>query len=363
VTETNFLGRGQFVRLAGQLGQRAHGVDFSFTEPYFLGYRVSAGIDLFSKFSDQTRYSRYENRMTGGTLRLGLPITEEFTITARYSLYQQEITIPNDEDRPYNDCSVPIPGVTGDCILNGEASRAIKNAQGETLTSLAGLTFNYNTLDSTRNPRNGFYAEVKTDFAGLGGDSRYFRVTGDARYFHEFFEDVVGIARVQGGHIMGYGDNDGAGGDLRIIDHFFMGPSLVRGFAPNGIGPRDISTGDSRANALGGTTYFGGSLEVQFPIPVLPRELGLRGAVFADAGTLFGYDGPTVFDDGTIEVLDSSKLRSSVGASLLWTSPLGPIRFDYAFALSKEEGVLNADGELIGGDRTQAFRFTGGTRF
>jgi outer membrane protein insertion porin family len=363
VTETNFLGRGQFVRLAGQLGQRAHGVDFSFTEPYFLGYRVSAGIDLFSKFSDQTRYSRYENRMTGGTLRLGLPITEEFTITARYSLYQQEITIPNEEDRPYNDCSVPIPGVTGDCILNGEASRAIKNAQGETLTSLAGLTFNYNTLDSTRNPRNGFYAEVKTDFAGLGGDSRYFRVTGDARYFHEFFEDVVGIARVQGGHIMGYGDNDGAGGDLRIIDHFFMGPSLVRGFAPNGIGPRDISTGDSRANALGGTTYFGGSLEVQFPIPVLPRELGLRGAVFADAGTLFGYDGPTVFDDGTIEVLDSSKLRSSVGASLLWTSPLGPIRFDYAFALSKEEGVLNADGERIGGDRTQAFRFTGGTRF
>ena len=81
VTETNFLGRGQFVRLAGQLGQRAHGIDFSFTEPYFLGYRMSAGIDLYSKFSDQTRYSRYENRMTGGTLRLGLPFTEEFTIT------------------------------------------------------------------------------------------------------------------------------------------------------------------------------------------------------------------------------------------------------------------------------------------
>jgi outer membrane protein insertion porin family len=376
VTETNFLGRGQFVRLAGQLGQRAHGVDFSFTEPYFLGYRMSAGIDLFSKFSDQTRYSRYENRMTGGTLRLGLPFTEEFTITARYSLYQQEITIPNEEDRPYNDCSFPIPGVTdtngdgvitrAECESNGEASLAIKNAQGETITSLAGLTFNYNTLDSTRNPRNGFYAEVKTDFAGLGGDSRFFRVTGDARYYHELFEDVVGIARVQGGHIMGLGDNGEEGGDLRIIDHFFMGPSLVRGFASNGIGPRDISTSDSRANALGGTTYFGGSLEVQFPIPVLPRELGLRGAVFADAGTLYGYDGPTVFegvDGGTIDVLDSSKLRSSVGASILWTSPLGPIRFDYAYALTKEEGVLDANGNRVGGDRTQAFRFTGGTRF
>ncbi len=400
VTETNFLGRGQFVRLAGQLGQRSNGIDFSFTEPYFLGYRMSAGIDLFSKFSDQTRYSRYENRMTGGTLRLGLPITEDFTITARYSLYQQELEIPNDLEQPYNDCAVPIPGYTslagggtstgapGEipsrafCEGNGEASLAIKQSQGETLTSLAGLTFNYNTLDSTREPRNGFYAEVKTDFAGLGGDSRFFRVTGDARYYRELFEDVIGIARVQGGHIMGFGGNNESGGDLRIVDHFFMGPSLVRGFAPNGLGPRDISSFDSSANAIGGTTYFGGSLEVQFPIPLLPRELGLKGAVFADAGTLFGYEGPTVFNNGgsildpldgncrpvgdrpqnCIDVLDSEKLRSSVGASILWSSPLGPIRFDYAFALSKEEGVIR-DGVRVGGDRTQAFRFTGGTRF
>ncbi|MBB4040854.1 outer membrane protein insertion porin family [Microvirga flocculans] len=400
VTETNFLGRGQFVRLAGQLGQRAHGIDFSFTEPYFLGYRMSAGIDLFSKFSDQTRYSRYENRMTGGTLRLGLPFTEEFTVTARYSLYQQELDIPNDTEKPYNDCAVPIPGYTrlagggiatgapGEvasrafCEGNGEASLAIKESQGETLTSLAGLTFNYNTLDNIREPRNGFYAEVKTDFAGLGGDSHYFRVTGDARYYRELFEDVVGIARIQGGHIMGFGDNGVNGGDLRIVDHFFMGPSLVRGFAPNGLGPRDISSYDSSANAVGGTTYFGGTLEVQFPIFGLPRELGLKGAVFADAGTLYGYEGPTVFNGGggsildpiggcapsgdrpqnCIEVLDSDKLRSSVGASLLWSSPLGPIRFDYAIALSKEEGVWR-DGVRVGADRTQAFRFSGGTRF
>ncbi|WP_134499598.1 outer membrane protein assembly factor BamA [Microvirga pakistanensis] len=386
VTETNFLGRGQFVRLAGQLGQRSNGVDFSFTEPYFLGYRMAAGIDLFSKFSDQTRYSRYENRMTGGQIRLGLPFTEEFTVTARYSLYQQDLEIPNDEDKPYNDCSIPIPGVTTatNCLTNGEASLAIKESQGKTITSLAGLTFNYNTLDSTRDPRNGFYAELKTDFAGLGGDSRYFRATGDARYYRELFEDVVGIARVQGGHIMGLG-NDDDGADLRIVDHFFMGPSLVRGFATNGLGPRDISSPDANANAIGGTTYFGGSLEVQFPIFGLPRELGLKGAVFADAGTLFGYEGPTQFNVGggsifdpdggavcervagqpqdCIEVLDSDKIRSSVGASILWTSPLGPIRFDYAFALSKEEGILQADGTRIGGDRTQAFRFSGGTRF
>jgi outer membrane protein insertion porin family len=390
VTETNFLGRGQFVRIAGSYGQRSQGVDFSFTEPYFLGYRLAAGIDLFSKFSDQTRYARYENRVTGGQLRLGLPVTEEFGVTLRYSLFQQDLEIPNDFKQPFNDCTIPLPGYTAlnpdgtpskfFCEGNGEASLAIKESQGDTLTSLAGITFNYNTLDSVKEPRNGFYGELKTDFAGLGGDSHYFRATGDARYYYELFEDIVGIGRVQGGHIVALG-----GEDLRIVDHFFLGPSLVRGFASSGIGPRDISSLDSRANAIGGTTYFGGSLEVQFPIFGLPRELGLRGAVFADAGTLFGYKGATTFDVNNntiiegfsptagctlsrtttqecIVVRDSKDIRSSVGASILWSSPLGPIRFDYAFALTKDDG-LNVNGVKVGGDRTQAFRFSGGTRF
>ena len=390
LSESNFLGRGQYVRIAGQWGERSQGIDFSFTEPYFLGYRLAAGIDLFSKFSDQTQYARYENRVTGGQLRLGMPVTENFGVTLRYSLFQQDLEIPNDFKQPYNDCSVPIPGYTVLnpnltpnkywCEGNGEASLAIKESQGDTITSLAGLTFNYNTLDSTKEPRNGIYAELKTDFAGLGGDSHYFRATGDARYYRELTEDFVGIARIQGGHIIGLG-----GEDLRIVDHFFLGPSLVRGFASSGIGPRDISSLDSRSNAIGGTTYFGGSLEVQFPIFGLPRELGLKGAVFADAGTLFGYKGPTTFDvngnsiiegfsptagctldpDVTQEcilVRDSKDIRSSVGASLLWSSPLGPIRFDYAFALSKDEGTI-INGVKVGGDRTQAFRFSGGTRF
>jgi outer membrane protein insertion porin family len=385
VTESNFLGRGQFVRVSGQYGQRTNGIDFSFTEPYFLGYRLAGGIDLFSKYNDQTRYARYENRMTGGQLRLGLPVTEEFGVTLRYSLYQQDVTIPNTEKQPYDDCARPLPNYPytpfNTCVTNGEASLAIKESRGKSLTSLAGLTFQYNTLDNTKEPRNGFYAEMKTDFAGLGGDSRYFRATGDARYFYEMFEDIVGIARVQGGHIQGLGDED-----LRIVDHFFMGPSLVRGFASSGIGPRDVSTSDTRANAIGGTTYFGGSLEVQFPIFGLPRELGLKGAVFADAGTLFGYEGGTQFTlegnriiDGDapsvpcvtnsiqpqtcIAVRDNKDIRSSVGASLLWSSPLGPIRFDYAFALMKDEGFVAANGQRVGGDRTQAFRFSGGTRF
>lgn len=391
LSESNFLGRGQYVRIAGTLGQRTQGVDFSFTEPYFMGHRIAAGFDLFSKFNDNYNTSRFESRVTGGTVRFTFPITEEFSITPRYSIYQTEIDIPNEVDRPYNDCTVPLVGITPgtagipassafNCVTNGEASVAVKEAQGSTLTSLVGLNFNYNSLDSLQNPRNGFVAELKPEFAGLGGDSKFLRVAADARYYREIFDDVVGFVRVQGGHVQA------TSGNLRMIDHYFLGPSLVRGFAPSGIGPRDVLS-DPTANAVGGTTYFGGTLEVQFPIFGLPRDLGLRGAIFADAGTLFNFDGGTktaamacpagsearAFNVATggaqsniACVRDKNILRSSVGVSLLWQSPLGPIRFDYAYALTKDEGQWS-NGPFglarYGGDRLQAFRFSGGTRF
>ncbi len=391
LSESNFLGRGQFVRIAGTLGQRTQGIDFSFTEPYFLGYRVAAGFDLFSKFNDNYNTGRFESRVTGGQVRFTFPITEEFSVTPRYSLYTTEIDIPNEISRPYNDCTLPIPGITPmvgadqlyNCVTNGEATVAVKEAQGSTLTSLVGLNFNYNSLDSVQTPRNGFVAELKPEFAGVGGDSKFLRVAADARYYREIFDDVVGFVRVQGGHVQATGSDN-----LRMVDHYFLGPTLVRGFAPSGIGPRDVLN-DPTANALGGTTYFGGTLEVQFPIWGLPRDLGLRGALFADAGTLFNYDGGTktallgcpagsearqfnvvtgLAQTNIACVRDKNVLRSSVGVSLLWQSPLGPIRFDYAYALTKDDGQFGVNPQTgiagkYGGDRLQAFRFSGGTRF
>jgi outer membrane protein insertion porin family len=388
ISESNFLGRGQAARLSVQAGQRARGITFSFTEPYFLDQRFSAGFDIFARKQDAYSYSYYSTTSIGGTLRFGVPITEEISFSPRYSIYNQTISIPNDSRRPFNDCQVPLPGYTPgfgyifaptpadlslfyNCQTNGEASLAIKESQGSRLTSLVGYSLSYNSLDNFRNPKNGIHAVLSQDVAGLGGNSRYVRTTGDIRYFHElpFIDDVVGIARVQGGNMFGLGDYQ-----FRVMDNFNLGPSLVRGFAPGGLGPRDISNPFSwRGNSLGGTNYIGGSLEVQFPIWGLPKDIGLRGALFADAGTLWGYHGsipafkvppglqlpcfpyqPPTFGQGTCINIggDSAQIRSSVGASALWQSPLGPIRFDYAVVLSKAYG-----------DVTQRFRFSGGANF
>ncbi|MCB1534752.1 MAG: outer membrane protein assembly factor BamA [Rhodoblastus sp.] len=391
VSESNFMGRGQYVRAAATIGQRTKGLEFNFTEPYFLDTRVAVGFDLYVKKNTTSRYSVYNTTTVGGTLRAAIPITDEITIAPRYSIYSTYLSIPNDLKHPYNDCSYPIPGITPgptgfwpasifqNCATNGEASIAIKAQQGTTITSMFGYTLAYSTLDNPKKPTDGVYASLNFDVAGAGGDPRFIRTTGEARYYHEIFDNVVAFARLQGGAMGAYG-----GYKLRVTDQFNPGPALVRGFAPGGIGPRDISNPfNYKGNGLGGSKYIGASVEAQFPIFGMPRELGLKGAVFADAGTVWGYSGRTNFTTAQDAILygyspaiagvgcipaytapwfgpgtclqvggDTKKIRTSVGASLLWDSPMGPIRFDFAKALSKSPY-----------DQTQFFRFSGGGSF
>jgi outer membrane protein insertion porin family len=333
LSERNFLGRGQYVKVSAEYGQRTQGYEFSFTEPYFLGQRIAAGFDIFSKTTDADSYSYYEDRNTGGTVRLSFPITDNFAVGVNYTLYQEKVTIPDAQ-------------FTDGIYSNGEASEAIKELNGKArLVSLVGYSLTYNTLDDLKQPSEGIYAQFKQDVAGLGGDAHFVRETVDSRYYFPLTDDLTIMARAQGGYMTAIG-----GDKLAIVDQFSPGPDLVRGFAPGGIGPRDLA-GGGKGNGLGGTTYFGGTLELQFPIFGLPREVGLRGAIFADAGTVYDYGGQKLFfnPNGTVAPFileDSHAIRSSVGASLLWASPLGPLRFDYAFVLSKDKF-----------DDTQAFHF------
>jgi outer membrane protein insertion porin family len=380
-TETNFLGRGQYVRLSVSDGQYSQGWKASFTEPYFLGQRLAAGFDVYHQVNDNNRYALYQNWTTGVTLRLGIPVTDDLTFQPNYSIYESKITIPNTEAAPYDDCVGPnqtfFPGGTLipvtptpfiNCLTNGEAPVEIKQAaaQGAQITSLVGFSILYSNLDNRKDPTTGFYANYKQDFAGVGGFSHFIRETFDGRWYHPITEDFIGIVHLQGGQINGYGSQQ-----LDIINNFTMGPSLVRGFAPAGIGPRDIaSLYNIQGAALGGTSYYAASAEVDFPIFGLPKEIGLRGALFADAGNLIGYSGQTNFSNflgytycpgqnvilitqpSCANVWDPNLIRTSVGASLIWASPMGPIRFDFALPITKGKY-----------DQTQFFNFSGGATF
>jgi outer membrane protein insertion porin family len=372
VGERNLLGQGQYAKAAATIGQYSRGISVSYAEPYFLGYRLNAGIDLFAQQNLHSPYQSYGSETYGTGLRLGSALRDDLGLQLRYNIYRQRITV----DQRLTDCDTTDPLIVNaapddpvrvaflaTCQGNGEVSSAIKQTllRGPVWVSQIGYSLTYNTLDNTRNPTSGLMTEIKQDFAGVGGNVDFLKTAGEARYYYNVFADVVAVGRVQAGNVTPWG-----GQSVRIFDSYFGGPWLVRGFAPNGFGPRDLTSGTNRDN-VGGTNFWGASLEVQSPIPNLPKDIGLKVATFADVGSVWNYGGPKTFSppifpntlcghggnpaDCTGPV-DSFKPRAAVGVGLIWDSPFGPLRIDYAFALSKE-----------GYDRTQAFRFGGGTKF
>lgn len=343
VGERNLLGRGQYVKASVQYGERARGFELGFVEPYFLGYRVALGLDFFAKETTNNDYTSYNTRNIGGAVRLGFQLREDLTFMVRYTAYQQEIELENGgcfSQIPY----LGPPSCAGTIVPSLPVRIGL--AQGPTITSMAGYSLIYNTLDNNKNPTQGIRAELKQDFAGIGGDVNFVRTTGDARLYQEVFPDIVGLLRVQGGHIQSWGNSE-----LRFLDQFQMGPNLVRGFRTNGIGPRDL-TGYTTQDSLGGTSYWGASLEFQIPLYFIPKDIGIRAAVFADAGSVWDYKGPTSVPGEAMTFIDENAVRASVGAGLIWDSPFGPLRFDYAIPVMKQNY-----------DIVQEFRFGGGTRF
>jgi outer membrane protein insertion porin family len=363
VADRNLLGRGQFAKASVTYGQRTRGFDLSFVEPYLFGYRMAGGIDVFARQNLASSFVSYDTKTIGTNLRLGFALTEEIAFQPRYSFYRQEISLP-DQYNCYPAGSTTNGGNT--CIQPASLPVRLELANGPVNVSLVGYTLSYNTLDNVKSPTSGLYTELRQDFAGVGGDVNFIRTQAEARNYYEVLPDIVGVLKLQGGNVAGWG-----GKNLRMLDHFQMGPNLVRGFAPAGIGPRDITTpGQSTNDALGGTMYWGASLEAQTPLYFLPKEIGIKLAAFADAGSLWNYEGPTsgIAPVGsqlqTVAVgLDSaSMIRSSVGVGLLWDSPLGPLRFDLAYPITKY-CATSTDGSTQVCDRTQVFRFSGGTKF
>jgi outer membrane protein insertion porin family len=327
VGERNLLGSGLYVKANGRFGEFSKGIELAVTEPYFMGSRVSAGISLFARESVTNTNQSFGSESFGGTLSLGTPLNEQVGAQVRYSLVRQRITL----DPAFTDCTPanPPPG----CFANGEASVPVKQAalNGPAWVSSIGYTLSYNTLDSIRNPTSGIRSDFRQDLAGVGGDVKFLRSTEDFRYYHEVVGDSVAMLRAQGGYVTPWG-----GQQLPLLNSFFGGPDLVRGFAVNGFGPRDTTEGTSKDN-VGGTRYWATTAELRTPIPWIPPESGLRFAVFADAGSLWGFagSGSTPALSQSLKVADSKTIRSSMGAGLIWDSPFGPMRVDYAYPTSK----------------------------
>ena len=328
ITQRNFRGRGQSLRARASLGAIRQQIDFSFTEPRFLGRDLQAGIDLTSYRYDYGDLSSFQTQSTGGGFRLGFPLSNNAYISTRYNLTQNEVIL---------DDSLCAP------VL--QVSRSLCDQRGANLTSLVGYTLRWDRRNDPIQPTRGFDLTARQDFAGLGGDVKYIRSEVDTSTYYGIRPEWIVSARLSAGYI------EGLGGDrVRINDRFFKGGNSFRGFETAGIGPRDVLIDDP----LGGKIYAIGTAELSFPT-FLPEEYGIEGALFVDVGTLGQLDDRDQLNAaGGIDpnIRDDLSLRAAAGLSVFWDSPLGPIRFDFSQVLAKEDY-----------DNTETFRFSTNTRF
>jgi outer membrane protein insertion porin family len=317
IKERNLLGKGQELRLGLSIGTLSTLVDLSFTEPYFLDRPMAAGFDIFRTSNNRQAVASYSDRSIGFALRAGWAYTEHTKQMVRYTLRQTDI---------YN--------------VQPWASYIVQLNAGLSVVSELAQTISWDTRDTRVNTTKGLLLRNSMAVAGAIGTEQYWRTTADAVYYQSIYEDFGASIGGSVGAVIPYN-----GSQLRLNNLFFIGGDTLRGFRVGGIGPRDAITGDS----LGGTYFYTATTELSFPLG-LPKELGLFGKAFVDVGSLWGLGGPAA--QNANQVLTSNLMRVSTGVGIQWISPFGPVRIDYAFPLQKEYY-----------DRTEAIRFSFGTRF
>lgn len=318
-SESNFLGRGQSVSLNIAAGKTTTDSSVSFVEPALLGRDLKLKFGAYYRTSAQT-FAKYDTNAIAISAGLEFPVSISGRMDVHFRAFRDEVL-----------------NVSTDSSDILKAEGALGGLNG----GLLGYTYSFDNRINGLNPKGGMLLRFGQDFAGIGGDIKYIQTNALALAETKILnEDVTVRAILEGGMI-----NSVGGYTTRVTDRFF-GNSKIRGFEQNGIGPRDNNAVNT--DALGGNLFAVARLEAEFPLG-LPEEYGITGGVFLDAGSVWSLDN-TAGTGGAVD--DSAKLRSAVGFSVFWNTPIGPLRFNFSKALKKETY-----------DKEQTFDLTISTKF
>jgi len=356
ITQRNLRGRGQLLRFVIRASSNRREVDLRFTEPRFLGRNLAAGVELFDVTIDFLEEAGFRQSRTGGQVTLAFPLTENTTLSTRYSLRRESIESPGVNEAT---CAAAADGGGG---VSQQQLSLCDQIDGR-LSSIVGYTFGWDRRNDPITPTRGFDVRFSQDLAGVGGDVKYLRTDLRANAYRGLFKNVIASTALSAGYIRGWG-----GDPVSINDRYFKGNFEFRGFDNAGVGPRvvqyDPNTGQivNRLNALGGNAFALAAAEVSFPVGI-PNLLG---SLFVEAGTVGLLDENEQFDTGIDPVtgeqltnqpfftrtVDDLSIRATAGASVFWESPFGPIRFDFTKPLRQFDF-----------DERKSFQFTTRTRF
>ncbi len=312
--QDNFLGRGQSLDVQVSTAETNRVLSLSFSEPNFLGRDLRAGFAMNYGTTDNEN-ANFDTESFTLRPSLNFPVSDNGRLSTYYSFNYEDLT----------DVSTTVSE-----IIQEEAER------GAVSTNSVGYTYSFDSRRAGIDPVTSYVFRFGQEF-GVG-DSNFVKTTALAAVETQVLSEEVTLrATVEGGSL-DYADNDS-----RVTDRYFLGSRLMRGFDAGGIGPRDADTGD----ALGGNKYAVARLEAEFPLG-LPEEYGVSGGLFLDHGSVWDvgntYSADVLYNDFTA--------RTVVGATIFWTTPIGPLRFNFTEALDAQDE-----------DETKSFDVTISTSF
>lgn len=302
ISDRNLFGLGYHGLLQFRLGSETRDLRLSFTDPYFLGYNFAGGIDLYN---ENREFDTYSYKILGGSLRFGKELTETLRADALYKLEKIKVS----------DVSL-------------DASRFIKEQEGEKVTSALSFSLSMDTRNDYYNPTKGARHSISLQNAGgiLGGDNYFVKGAVETSWFFPLPLKIVLNLRGKVGFVEPYG-----GREVPIYEKFFVGGlHTLRGFEYGMAGPFDINK-----EPLGSKKMVSFQSELIFP---LSSEIGLKAAIFWDVGK--GFD----------RFSDITPLKTGVGAGIRWFSPFGPIHIDLGINPNPKPG-----------EKGRVFDFTAGT--
>ncbi|KAF7334237.1 SAM50-like protein SPAC17C9.06 [Mycena sanguinolenta] len=216
--------------------------------------------------------------------------------------------------------------------LKDEASLSIREAAGQTVKSSVSHTFQLDNRDDRLFPTRGFYLKTAHEIAGFGGDAAFMKSETHAQMSRPLVPGVSVSLAARSGLLWGLN-----GRPTLFSDRFQLGgPSSIRSFRANSMGPRD-NFYVAAADSLGGEMYWSAGLSVISNVPRKP-EWPIKTHAWVNAGRLDNVDKSRSLQDNVAACL--SKPSVSAGVGLIYN--FDPVRVEVNFGLpliaSKSDG-------------------------
>ena len=312
ITQQNVFGSGNHLGLQVNTSKVNTVYSLSFTQPYWTVDGVSRGFDLYKRDIDPSAYNtgQYKTSTLGGQLRLGVPVTDLDVVS--FGLGYERTKIETLADSPLR-------------IVD-----YVRTFGSDNSTVLATVGWSRDSRDSVIYPTSGMMQRAFVESGLPGGTLQYYKFGYQNQFYLPLTRDFVLYLHGDLGYGNGLNDKP-----LPFFRNYYAGGvTSVRGFKTSTIGPKDIN-----GDPIGGSKKFVFSTELLFPFPGLQNDKSVRVGAFVDTGMIG-------------ETYKFGEIRAAAGFSVLWVSPLGPLKLSAALPFKKDDN-----------DRTEKFQFTFGQQF